>query len=515
MNRVLSREQIRSFDRHAIEVCKVPGIVLMENAGRGAAEIILQRVARPGARVGIVCGAGNNGGDGFVVARHLSMQEIQASVWFVGDPASLEGDAAANHLAYVGLGGRVTAIRNQEDLASFREALRDLDAIVDAVFGTGLDRDIGEPHATIIGWMNDAPAARFALDLPSGIDANTGVVRGVAVRAQCTITFGALKLGMLTPSGAEHCGEIQVAGLGVPRSVLDAVGHDAELITSAEIAQLLSPRGLGAHKHAAGDVLIVAGSHGKIGASLLAARGALRAGAGLCTIASWPEAVDALESRVLEIMTARIDLARIEESLDQLLTGRRAVAIGPGFGVDERARRAVEHVVMRWDGIKVVDADAITLLAGNADALRSARGQIILTPHAGEMARLLNITSADVERDRFACVRKAVERTRAVVALKGAHTLVGIPGRPTAINPSAVPALATAGSGDVLTGIIAALTCAMAPADAARTGVHLHGLAGEAWQAAHRIDRGMIAGDIADAVPDVLARLVSTEATAD
>ncbi|MBI5535489.1 MAG: NAD(P)H-hydrate dehydratase [Deltaproteobacteria bacterium] len=511
MNRVLSREQIRAFDRVAIDDCKVPGLVLMENAGRGAAEVIWEHLPNPHARVIVVCGAGNNGGDGFVVARHLDAYGALVTVWFIGDPDRLKGDALANHDAWVGLGKRVLVAWSLEELDQLEAALAVADVIVDAIFGTGLDREVKEPFSRVIDCINETRALRFALDLPSGLDANTGAPLGVAVRAHHTITFGALKLGLLTPTGAEHCGSIHVAQLGVPGSLIDQTGHDGEVITTAAVAAWLKPRAPSTHKHGAGNVLVVAGAPGKIGASLLAAQGALRAGAGLATIASWPEAVDALQSRVLEIMTARLDADRIEASLEEALQGRGAVAVGPGFGTDERAVKAIEHVVLRWDGPKVVDADAITAFAGRAEALASAKGKLILTPHPGEMGRLLGISRAQVEADRFSAVREAVRLTGAIVVLKGAHSLVGVPGAPVAINTAGAPTLATAGSGDVLCGLIAAFACSLQPSEAAIAGVHVHGLCGEAWAREHRVDRGMIAGEIAQGVPDVLAKLAAGE----
>jgi hydroxyethylthiazole kinase-like uncharacterized protein yjeF len=258
-------------------------------------------------------------------------------------------------------------------------------------------------------------------------------------------------------------------------------------------------------------VLAVAGAPGRIGASLLGAQGALRAGAGLATIATWPEAVDALQARVLEIMTARLDPDYVETSLDQALRGRGAAAVGPGLGTDDRARRAIGHVALKWDGAKVLDADAITCFAGRAEELAGARGRLILTPHPGEMGRLLGMKASDVENDRFGAVREAVAKTGAVVVLKGAHTLVGAPGRAIAINTSGATTLATAGSGDVLCGIIASLACNLPPVEAAVAGVHIHGLAGEAWGNANRVDRGMLAGEIAEGVPAVLASLLSPE----
>ena len=400
MHRVLSRSQSRELDRHAIESCNVPGLVLMENAGRGAAEVIETLLPSGDPVVVIVCGTGNNGGDGFVVARHLASHGVAVGVWLVGSLDKVTGDARINLLAWRGLGGLVSVISSEEQRDELDQSLEQADVIVDALFGTGLDRDLAGLHAAVVDAINQAPAHRVALDLPSGLDANTGRVLGVAVQAQDTVTFGALKLGLVTPNGAALGGHVHVAGLGVPTSMIDHAGWSAEVILRSHVASLLTPRGARTHKHAEGSVLAFAGDSGKLGAALLVAVAALRGGAGLATIASWPEAVRALDQRVLEVMTTALDPEHVEDSVDRALLGRRAVAAGPGFGVDGRARQVVERVVLGWDGPKVVDADALTLFVGSADKLAKAKGSVVLTPHAGEMARLLGMQSKDVEADR-------------------------------------------------------------------------------------------------------------------
>jgi NAD(P)H-hydrate epimerase len=255
-------------------------------------------------------------------------------------------------------------------------------------------------------------------------------------------------------------------------------------------------------------VAVVAGSPGKTGAALLSARGALRAGAGLVTICTFPEAADALDARVIEEMTSRIDPANVERSLDDALRAADVVVVGPGLGLGADARRVVDHV-LRSSLVKVVDADALTLLGGRLGELKSAKGSIVLTPHPGEMARLLASTTAEVESDRFGAVARAVSLSGAVVLLKGARTLVGAPGVQTAANPSGTPALATAGSGDVLAGVLAALAVELDPFHAACAAAYVHGASGERWSNARGQDRGLLAHEIADGVPAILAELAA------
>jgi ADP-dependent NAD(P)H-hydrate dehydratase / NAD(P)H-hydrate epimerase len=533
MKPILSREQIRELDRLAIEENKVPSLVLMENAGRGAAEVIeaelLSQTDRARSRdVVIVCGAGNNGGDGFVVARRLRNAGFSVLVFLAASALKLKGDARANHDAWVGLGGGVSELSGPTARIEFERALGSAGLLVDALFGTGLDREVKDEMRALIEMINAAPCPKVALDVPSGLDANTGAVLGACIRADLTVTFAHYKLGLLTTSGAEHAGRLRVADIGLPDEFHGKVGHSAELIEAVDVAATIARRPAAAHKASAGRVVIVAGSPGKTGAALLVARGsgfsvagspgktgaallvargALRAGAGLVTIATSPEAADALDRRVLEEMTARLDLGRLEESLERALEGAGAVAVGPGIGLDADARRIVDQVVLGWEGTKIVDADALTHFAGRASDLKKARGRLLLTPHPGEMARLLATTASEVERDRFSAVRRAVDLTGATVLLKGPRTLIGAPEVVTRVNASGTPALATGGAGDVLSGICAALACSAPLFTAATNGAHLHGLAAERWAARTGADRGLLAHEIADELPGVFAGL--------
>lgn len=544
---VLTRAQMRAFDRYAIETCHVPGVVLMENAGRGAADVLsamiearrgttrrgdpgtisararafpVRHVRTPGqpatypleARVVVVCGTGNNGGDGFVVARHLYARGAEVEVYLTGKSEKVMGDARINHDAYIDLGGRFFELPEGSSLGPLHTALARADIVIDAIFGTGLDRPITGHLADVIAVLNDAKSHCVALDIPSGLDADSGAPLGIAVRADETVTFGHLKIGMLTPEGARLSGNVHVVDLGVPDPpILAHVGVVAEVLRRETIGSYIAPREASVHKHKAGDVLVVAGSPGKLGASLLTARAAMRAGAGLVTICTWPDAAASLESRVVEVMTARIDPLNIERSLDAALAGRRTVAIGPGFGLGPDARAAVDHVVLGWDGLKVVDADAITHFVGRPEALAAAKGQLVLTPHPGELGRLLGRSAVAIEQDRFGAVREAVERTRATVILKGARTIIATPDGRLYICMAGNPALATAGSGDVLTGIISAFACSMPLDQAACAGVLVHALAGDLWSARKGCDRGLFAGEIPDYVPEIVAALMRGE----
>jgi len=505
---VLSRAQIRAFDAYAIQKCRVPSLLLMENAGRGATDVLVRELLGgdpDGARVVVVCGTGNNGGDGLVVARHLLARGADPAVVLLGDATRLSPDARANLDVWRGLGGEAHEIAPGASFSPLNEALSDADAAVDALFGTGLDRPIDGLLADAVRAVNESEAPCLAVDVPSGLDADTGAELGVAIEARATATFAHHKLGLLTPSGALRAGRIHVVDIGVPGALVAHVGSSGQLLEKSDVAAWVAPRSPGEHKSGAGHVAVIAGSPGKIGAPQLAARGALRAGAGVATIATWPEAARAIEAHILEAMTARIDPERAGESLDSVLAGKHAVVVGPGFGLGDDARAAIEHVVASWDGPIVIDADALTTFAGRPSVLMAAK-EAILTPHPGEAARLLGRTAAQIEGNRFHAARELAAATGAIVVLKGAHTIIAAADGRLVISPIACPALATAGSGDVLGGIIAGLACSLSPFDAACAGVMLHAEAGEAWAQAHGgADRGMLASEIADMLPPLLA----------
>ncbi|HYO95194.1 MAG TPA: NAD(P)H-hydrate epimerase, partial [Polyangiaceae bacterium] len=425
MQRVLSGQQLRELDRLAAELCGVGSLVLMENAGRGAADFVAASLALgPSAprHVVVACGGGNNGGDGYVIARRLALLGARVEVFALAAESELRGDALINYRAWLGCGGRVVALTDFT-LESFEQSLADADAVVDALLGTGLRRAVTGLYAAAIERITRAQARCFAVDIPSGLDADTGSIHGLAVRAAVTLTLAAYKPGLLTPNGVVHAGRVELLDIGVPTSSLPQVGQTAWLVERADVRSALPPRPVNAHKSSSGRVLVLAGSAGKIGAALLVAQGALRAGAGLVTLAALPEVADALDQRVLEAMTARLDPSALADSLAPLLEATDVVAIGPGLGFTPQAQRLVDHVVLEHAGLVVVDADALTRFKGIAEQLARARGPRILTPHPGEMSRLLDDHVTDVEANRFAAVERAVQLTQATVLLKGPRSL--------------------------------------------------------------------------------------------
>ncbi len=478
----------------------------MENAGAGATDLLVRELLGGrvrGRRIALVCGTGNNGGDGLVMARQLAVRGAQPLVFLLGDSQLLSADVRTNWEAWKGIGGQTHEVSAGASLSELGEAAAQADVVVDAIFGTGLDRTIEGYLVDVIHLLNRTPSPRFSVDLPSGLDADTGQVLGVAVEARVTATFARHKLGLLTPTGARYAGRVHVIDIGVPASRFSQTGSSVHLLDGEQVAEWVVPRTPGAHKNSAGHVLVVGGSRGRVGAPQLVAHGALRAGAGLATIATWPESAAAIEAHLLEVMTARIDRNATGESLDAILKGKQTVVLGPGLGLEDDARTAVEYVLATWHGPIVVDADALSMFAGRPSVFMAAKNAI-LTPHPGELGRLLNKSPGQVESDRFRAARELVAATGAVVVLKGAHTIVASPDSRMAVSSIACPALATAGSGDLLGGVIGAMACSLSLFEAACAGVIVHGMAGEAWSRMHDgADRGLLAREIGDLLPSV------------
>ena len=507
MRWVVSREQAREFDRYASEHAKVPSLLLMENAGRGATERLLAlRAGEPG-RVVILAGPGNNGGDGFVVGRRLRVLGHSVELWLLGDESRLIGDAAIMCRSYRELGGELRCIAGESSLAALAERLSAADTIVDALFGTGLARPLEGIAARVVELVRQSSGFVLSLDIPSGLDANRGRILGAAVRANATVTFASEKLGHFTSDGAECCGQLELVDIGVPADLCQRTGYSATRLTARELAAHFRRRSVASHKGRAGRVAVIAGHAGTSGAALLAARGALRGGAGLVTHIGLPDTIHAIETRVLEAMTKTLDPAALEASLTAVLAPMDSVVLGPGLGLGELERRMVLHVCEKATQPVVVDADALSILAEALPSLLRAKGPRILLPHRGELARLLSLSNAQVEEDPFAALTQAVAATRAIVVLKGAYTLLGAPNQTISIGGRPCPVLGTAGSGDVLSGVVAALAVDHEPWTAALLGVALHARAGMLWANRRGADRGMVASDIAEQLPDAIAEL--------
>jgi hydroxyethylthiazole kinase-like uncharacterized protein yjeF len=470
--------QVRALDRQAIEKLGVTGYALMGRAGEAALQT-LRRSWPKAKRIVVVCGAGNNAGDGYVLARLAHAAGLRVVTMALFDPAKLQGDALTAWRDFSAAGCSAVEWLESE--------VHRADVIVDAIFGTGLSRPLDERLIAYVNAMNSAPAPVLALDIPSGLHADTGQAMGAAIKATRTITFVGLKVGFYVGMGPDHVGVVEFDSLGVPNSGAEIV---ALRITQSWLAKILPPRPRTAHKGASGHVLIVGGGRGMAGAAHLAGEAALRVGAGLVTIATRAENIAAIVSERPELMVRAVES---RDALEPLMAAADVVAIGPGLGQDEWAR-AMFAAAMATDKPLIVDADALNLLAQQ----QQARGNWILTPHPGEAARLLTLNTSQVQADRLGAAQALAQHYQAIVVLKGAGSIVtrhseGI--ETPFICDAGNPGMATAGTGDVLTGVIAGLHGQLDDAFvAARAGVLVHAMAGDC--AAADGQRGLIASDL-------------------
>ncbi len=499
--------EMRRLDEETIHVVGVPGVVLMESAGRGVVEVIAALAPVAGRRICVACGPGNNGGDGFVVARHLHVRGARVEVVLVAAPDKVVGDARVQLDAARNVGVPI----HDGTAAGWAQAAALVDGaevIVDALLGTGVARAVTGHLAEVIARINRAPGVRVAVDLPSGLDADRGQPLGACVAAHHTVTFAYPKLGLATAPGFLHAGALHVVDIGIPPARASFVRR--RLLDDACLQPLRAPRAADAHKGTYGHALVVAGSRGHTGAALLAGEACARAGAGLVTIASPAGAQAALAARVVEVSTAPLPAEPADDpawgdaawaALAPLLDGKRALAFGPGVPRAAGTRRLLAHVLAGFRGPLVVDADGLNLLAEDLAPLDGAAAQVVLTPHPAEMGRLAGVATADVQADRVGVAERFAAAHRCVVVLKGARTVVAAPDGATAINPTGNPGMASGGTGDVLTGVIAAL-CAqgLAPFDAACAGAYLHGRAGDLARDEGG-EAGLLARDLVEKLP--------------
>lgn len=470
--------QVRELDRSAIEGFFIPGLTLMERAGKAAFDLL--REQWPNARhVTLLCGIGNNGGDGYVLARLASAEGYQVHLMQLGDPGRLKGDALRSAESYRAANGRIF---------SYDKLPERTDVIVDGVFGTGLEREVAGHWRDALEAVNRHPAPVLALDIPSGLHSDSGAVLGAAVKADATITFIGLKQGMFTAEGPAHCGRIQFNALEVPAAVYARQLLSARRIDWRQQAGLMPPRSRSAHKGHFGHLLVIGGMPGYSGAARLAAEAGARSGAGLVSIATHPTHAAVMNLHCPELMCHGVADSR---DLIPLLKKASVIAVGPGLGQTGWSRdllgRALEAALPM-----VVDADALNLLADEPQR----RDDWVLTPHPGEAARLLGMSSREIQADRFTAVEQLQQKFGGVVVLKGAGSLIrDARPRPLAVCSDGNPGMASGGMGDLLTGIIGGLLAqGLDPADAASLGTCLHAAAADL--AARAGERGMLASDL-------------------
>lgn len=515
--KILTAAEMREVDRLSTERYGIPSLTLMENAGSGVAQFIAERFSNlANRRVAVLCGKGNNGGDGFVVARHLREMGAKPEVFFFTESNQPVGDAAANLNRWRESSGLLHTVITEHQWQAAKLGIASAEIYVDALLGTGVRGRAEGLLEKVIQEVNQHSPEKsvISVDIPSGLPADTGDVQGAVVNANYTVTFTAPKIGMILGRAEDFVGQLGVRGIGSPPELIEEVGKgDVRWSEPREFARFAVPRSASGHKGNYGHALIVAGSVGKSGAAVLAGGAAMRAGAGLVTVATPEPVLPIVASHVPEIMTeslsptgaGTISLRALEsDRFRNILKGKRALAIGPGLTTQTETQQFVRTTVGNRGEIPIIlDADGLNAFDGHAEKLKGSQDTLAITPHPGEMARLLGCSTHEVQMRRFDIARKAAANWNAIVILKGHQTIVAAPDGQTWINSTGNPGMGTGGTGDVLTGILAGLTAQFGTSDWWRVlgfGVFLHGLAGDIAYA----DSGeapLLASDLIHALP--------------
>ena len=512
---IVTAKEMARIDARAIEDFGIPSTCLMETAGSRAAAEIWARYGRPGLRVVIACGKGNNGGDGFVIARYLMNLGAKVSVFILSPPEDVTGDPAVFLKILVDMGISPKTILEGEDIAHLASAAADADIFVDAMLGTGFSPPARGLMAEALSALSMLETPVASVDIPSGLDATLGSAEPPHIRAALTLTFGALKRSHVLMPAAQMAGEVVCLDIGIPAACVEKEGVSVHLTEPSDVADFLPERRADAHKGDAGQLLIIAGSSGMMGAALMTSLATLRIGGGLVTLAVPEPLAMVVEAGPPEVMalplpattSGTFDPAAFDLILEKA-EEMDALVVGPGLTTHPRTVELVQRLIQHLDKPIVLDADGLNGLSQDLTVLNGPHANLILTPHPGEMARLLRISPKEVQADRVQIAVDFAARHRLHLALKGAGTIVAMPDGGVWINPTGTPALATAGAGDVLAGTIGGLLGqALAPEPALVAGVYLHGLAGEI--AAEEFGEvGITATDLLPALPKT-RRLVS------
>jgi NAD(P)H-hydrate epimerase len=511
--KIVTAKQMRELDRTAIEDVGIPGAVLMENAGLQVVRVMREQI--PGLadkKVLIVCGKGNNGGDGFVVARHLFNSGIEVRVALMTEKHQLKGDAKLNFTIAEKMNIPIVEMTANEQIPAFRNLLLQADVVVDSVLGTGLYEAVQGFYKNIIETINKAHKLIVAVDIPSGLSADTGVVPGSCIRADLTVTFAVPKQGLVLFPAANYVGELHVVDIGIPKSLIREAQFEVHLLGCDDVRGSFLQRRPNTHKDTYGHVLAIAGSPGTSGSAYLAGRSALRTGAGLVTLA-FPESLYShLEMSTIEVRTAPLPetskctlSVKAYEQIMSLAADKRVVVIGPGLTTNPSTVELVHRLITSLPIPMVIDADGLDAVAQSPDILLKAQAPIVLTPHPGEMARLVPNTL--IQNNRIAVTQEMAQKYHCVIALKGARTIIASQDGCVFINATGNPGMATAGTGYVLAGIIAGLIAqSVIPIEATKAGVFLNGLAGD-LVAEEKGDYGLIASDIIEMIPQAMKRV--------
>lgn len=513
--RLVKASEIQEMDRITIQELGMPGAVLMENAARGATRVFLDHFApSTNSHVVVLCGRGNNGGDGYVMARYLQQEGFRVTVILLSKLNNVSGDALINLKVIQKMGLEILEVPDAKRWGTKRRVLRNCDYIIDGILGTGLNSPVKGFYSQVLKYVNALGKPVMAIDIPSGLNADTGQIMGLAIKAELTATFGFPKVGQLIFPGADLVGRLVKIDIGIPDSVASQVPMSAVTTDPSDLSHLLAPEDQDIHKGNRGHLLVLSGSTGKTGAAALTALGGLRAGAGLVTLGVPKSLNPILENKLTEAMTEPLPETsdgclslEAEKKIRALMEGKTALALGPGLSTDPETASLVRRIVAGSRLPMVIDADGLNALSQDQSSLSSCSQNAILTPHPGEMARLVGIKTSAIQHDRIGTATQFVKKYGCYLVLKGARTLIAQPDGKLYVNPTGNPALSSGGAGDVLTGLIGGfLARGSSMIEAAVAGVYLHGMAAD-YLAEDMGQVGVLAGELLEVVPELMFSL--------
>jgi ADP-dependent NAD(P)H-hydrate dehydratase / NAD(P)H-hydrate epimerase len=504
--KILSPNRMKQYDQFAINTWGIPGPVLMENAGRSTYRLVKEEYLQPGMAVAVVCGRGNNGGDGFVIARYALRDGFRTTVFLLCDPSDLKGDALLNMELFRSLPGDIVVVPPNR-----LDTIKGFDVVVDAIFGTGLTKEARGLEREAIDAINACGKTIIAVDIPSGLEGEKAIPLGAAVKATHTYTYGYAKLGQIMYPGAEYTGRLTVIDISLPPSAEENVGVDACLVDGEMLRGFFRPRAPQSHKGTFGHVAVVAGSTGKSGAAVMASQATLKIGAGLVTAVVPANLGPVVEAKLTEVMKYPVDdhgtgefVMSSYDKLRAFVEDKDIIVIGPGLSASEETTAVVRRLYSEVDKPFVVDADGINAFVGHAAVIKKRSGQAIFTPHPGEFGRLTGKTAAQVNQERLALGRAFVDEHHITLVLKGVRTTIFNDDGRIFVNPTGNPALAKGGTGDILTGFIGGLASQRySLLESALFGTYLHGYIADTWVETHT-DMDLLAGDLLDGLGEAL-----------
>jgi len=513
---ILNKEQMQEADRITISEYGVPSIVLMENAALSVLKIIEEKFPDI-SRVAVLCGKGNNGGDGLALARHLFNKGYDTKIYLFAKPKDLKGDPKINFLICQKMGIEIKSVPSEKQFYEIFPQLFDYPLIVDGLFGTGIDKPLEGFWANVVEAINSLKSIILSIDIPSGLSSSTGEVLGPAIKADVTATFGAYKIAHIFPPASNYCGKVHLFEIGIPRELISNI---SKLILSNKnvLRNFIPYRKMESHKGNFGHLVVVAGSKEKPGALSMSALGALRCGVGLLTCASVESALSVLHSHSYEAMGLILDqtpdgtiaLSSLPKILN-FLEDKDALVLGPGLSLNEETQEFIRRLVLNTSIPVVIDADGLNAFSKNLKLLKARKGDKILTPHPGELSRLLDVPLEDIKKDRIKYAKETVKESGSIVVLKGFLTLTANPNEVIWVNPTGNPGMATGGMGDILSGMIGAFLAQKIEAfKSAPLAVFLHGLAGD-LAAKTKTEEGLIPRDLIEKIPDSFLEIFKNE----